>query len=97
MIGTVKEINLDILMTALGIVITQETDGDEDKQEQLRRSGEFTVSINFGMSPDKPPLVVIGWDEALGSTGDYIIKVTDDRDKWRTWPNELGLRLPEGR
>jgi len=95
--GTPKQVNIDLLMAALSGLITGETDGDERKQERLRRTRRLRVEIEtpsiVGLGPDEEivQLAVRCWDDYESFVG-FI--VTDDREKWRTWANELGLRMP---
>lgn len=91
MIGTTIEVNIDLVMAALSALVTQETDGDEDKQEQLRHSQNFSIDIIMPTTNDLgvAPLVIRGFDNYR-----KLFEVTDDREKWRTWANELGLRMP---
>ena len=100
MIGTVEEVNVDLLMAALSAVITQRTDGDEQKQERLRRARRLRVEIEAPSTVDEKN-VALAIHCYLADEDDepdkILFTVTDDRERWKAWTSGLGLRTQEGR
>jgi hypothetical protein len=96
MIGTPKEVSTDLVMAALSALITGETDGNEPKMERLRHCKRLAIQIDTSI--DTSPLAIRGFDaQEEGEDAEMLFEVTDTREKWRTWANKLGLRLPQKR
>ena len=88
MIGTAEEVAIDLVMAALSTLVTQETDGNEQKQERLRHCTTLNIQI------DTSPLVIRGFDfHEEGKAAEMLFEITDGRAKWLTWAQELGLRV----
>ena len=90
MIGTPEEVAVDLYMAAASTLITEAVEELTPENRELLRSAiaRGTLRIVADIPPLRFHILII---EPEGHAH-HLITITDNRDKWRTWAQDL-LRL----